>query len=188
MLFVMRGHVVADRQLCFTNRPSGNKLNANHSPNESISPGLIQLENKCLHLTQHGGPSTVRMQLLNTQTAAQLSFSTIENCLFSMSVRKVKQQGYPSSYRKSTLIVSHKVDFTTYWKQHMKPYKHNPGGSLSYLNHVVFGFFAKPLAATTSFIYINGVMCHFFEMASINTFVYLCDLCMIGTSYLSSVC
>lgn len=68
MLFVMRGRLEADRQLCFTNRPSGNKHYANHSPNESISPGLIQLENKCLHLTQHGGPGTGKMQFLNTQT------------------------------------------------------------------------------------------------------------------------
>lgn len=69
MLFVMRGCLEADRQLCFTNRPSGNKHYANHSPNESISPSPILLENKCLHLTQHGGPGTGKMQFLNTQTA-----------------------------------------------------------------------------------------------------------------------
>ncbi len=67
MLFVMRGHVEIDRQLCFANRPSGNKHYANHSPNESISPGPFQLENKCLHLTQHGGSGTGKMQFLNTQ-------------------------------------------------------------------------------------------------------------------------
>ncbi len=69
MLFVMRGHVESDRQLCFANRPSGNKHYANRSTNESISPGPIRLENKCLHLTQHGGPGTGKMQFLNTQVA-----------------------------------------------------------------------------------------------------------------------
>lgn len=67
MLSVMSGPVETDRHLCFTNRPSGNKHYANRSPNESISPGSIRLENKCLHLTQHGGSGTGKMQFLNTQ-------------------------------------------------------------------------------------------------------------------------
>lgn len=67
VLLVMREHVETDRQLCFANRPSSNKHYANHSPNESVSPGPIQLENKCLHLTQHGGRSTGKNLFLNTQ-------------------------------------------------------------------------------------------------------------------------
>lgn len=62
-----RPRVEADRQLCFANRPSGNKHYANHSPNESITLGPIRRENKCLHLTQHGGSSAGKMQFLNTQ-------------------------------------------------------------------------------------------------------------------------
>lgn len=91
MLFVMRDHVEADRRLCFTNRPSGNEHNANRSPNESITPGPIQWENKCLHLTQHGGSGTGRMQFLNTDDSVAHSF-TWENNLYWLTGRKVKHK------------------------------------------------------------------------------------------------
>lgn len=108
MLFVMRGRVETDRQLCFANRPSGNKHYANHSPNESITPGPIRWENKCLHLTQHGGSGTGKMQFLNTQAARHsLVFLHGRDNLLRLSARKVKQCGRPDSHtKKSAQIVA----------------------------------------------------------------------------------
>lgn len=63
--------------------------------------------------------------------------------------------------------------------------RHNTGGFLSHLKHVVFGFHVNPRVATASLTHFNGAMCQLLAMASLDMFVHSCDVWMIGTSYLT---